>query len=267
MEYAEYPQPDGTEHVVRCLWSLRAGSGIKPDAPALPDGCPELVLNFGDPCRAIGPSGRLSSQPPYALVGQITRPFLVSPTGSLDLIGVRFTPTGAARLHQPMSVLTDTWMDASRLPHARELLSAVAGARDGGDRLTVVRAALSKLPETGLPVDARVERAVAHIERTHGSAPIEEVAASSATTPRHLQRLFKRYVGITPKLLARMRRFQRVFAAWREEPDSWAAVAIGCGYSDQAHLIRDFAELGGAPPAGLVAAIPEFTRQFTALRT
>jgi AraC-like DNA-binding protein len=267
MEYQEYAPPDGKEDIVRCLWSLRAGPGSKPDAPALPDGCPELVLNLGDPCRAIGPDGRLRRQPSFTLVGQITRPFVVAPTGALDLIAVRFAPAGAATLHQPMAPITDSWIDAARLPDARPLIDAVAGARRMPDRVGRLSVALMTLPGPNLSLDARVLRAVAHIEQTHGVAPIEEVADAAATTPRHLQRLFNRFVGVSPKLLARMRRFQRVFAAWREERESWAAVAIGCGYSDQAHLIRDFSELGGAPPAGLVAAIPEFTRQFTALRT
>jgi hypothetical protein len=108
MEYQEYAPPDGTEEMVRCLWSLRAGPGSKPGAPALPDGCPELVLNLGEPCRALGPDGELHRQPEFSLVGQITRPFVVAPTGTLDLIAVRFTPAGAAALHQPMARITDS---------------------------------------------------------------------------------------------------------------------------------------------------------------
>lgn len=267
MEYQEYAPPEGKEDIIRCLWSLRAGPGSKPGAPALPDGCPELVLNLGDPCRAIGSDGRLRRQPPFTLVGQITRPFVVAPTGALDLIAVRFAPAGAATLHQPMAPITDSWIDAARLPDARPLIDAVASGRTMPDRVARLRVALTTLPGTNLSLDARVLRAVEYIEQSHGGAPIEEVADSAATTPRHLQRLFTRFVGISPKLLARIRRFQRVFAAWREERESWAAVAIGCGYADQAHLIRDFSELGGAPPAGFLAVIPEFTRQFTALRS
>jgi AraC-like DNA-binding protein len=215
----------------------------------------------------MGPDGELHRQPEFSLVGQITRPFVVAPTGTLDLIAVRFTPAGAAALHQPMARITDSWIDAARLADARPLLDAVAGVPAMPDRVARLKVALATLPGPNLSLDARVLRAVAHIEQSHGGAPIDEVADAAATTPRHLQRLFTRFVGISPKLLARIRRFQRVFAAWRDEPDSWASVAIGCGYSDQAHLIRDFSEIGGAPPAGLVAAIPEFTRQFTALRT
>ncbi|MBC7895887.1 MAG: helix-turn-helix domain-containing protein, partial [Cytophagaceae bacterium] len=107
--------------------------------------------------------------------------------------------------------------------------------------------------------------AVERIEATDGAVVIADLARELGTTPRHLQRLFGDTVGISPKLLCRIRRFQRVFSAWRDDPGNWAEVAVRCGYFDQAHLVRDFSELGGAAPAGLIAALPEFTRLFTAL--
>ena len=84
-------------------------------------------------------------------------------------------------------------------------------------------------------------------------------------TTRHLQRLFRTQVGVSPKLLARLRRFQRVFAAWRDGRTGWSGVALRAGYFDQAHLVRDFNAFAGGAPAGLLAALPEFTRLFTPL--
>lgn len=88
------------------------------------------------------------------------------------------------------------------------------------------------------------------------------LAESLRTSPRTLQRLFARDVGISPKRLARIVRFQRVFAAWREDPDSLARVAAECGYFDHAHLVRDFRELAGLPPATFLENQPAFTRFF-----
>lgn len=265
MDYRELPPPPGTERLVRCLWTLQGDRSESP-APALPDGCPELILNFGEPCLVDGGEGRLVQQPAFVLVGQITRPFAVSPTGRLDLVAVRFTPAGAALLHQPMSSITDSWIDIAGLPAATPLVRALPGAMSPDERIRVVTEALAELVSNGPRIDQRVLTAVETIERTHGMASIDTLATEVAMTPRHLQRLFTRSVGINPKLLSRIRRFQRVFAALRDEAAGWSLVAIGCGYSDQAHLIRDFTELGGGPPAELLANLPEFTRQFTALR-
>jgi AraC-like DNA-binding protein len=265
MDYREFPPLPGTERFVRCVWTLEGAASEAP-APALPDGCPELVLNFGDPCLVTGGNGRLVRQPPFVLVGQITRPFAVSPTGSLNFIAVRFTPAGASYLHQPMSEITDTWQDIRELPSAAPLKKVVERSMANEARMTLLHSALAHIITQGSPIDERVLSAVEIIERKHGVVPIDTVAKEVAMTTRHLQRLFTQCVGISPKLLSRIRRFQRVFAALRDQPEGWASVAIGCGYADQAHLIRDFTELGGGAPAGLLADLPEFTRQFTPLR-
>jgi methylphosphotriester-DNA--protein-cysteine methyltransferase len=157
-------------------------------------------------------------------------------------------------------------VDGRDIPVLKSLGRTAAGRGGQEDRVRQVTVALHEMVVEGQSVDVRVLKAVESIERAHGMVTIEQLADDVAITTRHLQRQFVRYVGISPKLLARIRRFQRVFAARRNNPEGWASVAIGCGYADQAHLIRDFTELGGGAPAGLLSDLPEFTRQFTALR-
>ncbi|MFL5250527.1 MAG: helix-turn-helix domain-containing protein [Myxococcales bacterium] len=71
---------------------------------------------------------------------------------------------------------------------------------------------------------------------------------------RRLIEVFTEYAGMTPKRYARVRRFQRALAlATRTTPPRWAELALECGYFDQAHLCRDWAELTGLSPAEFVA--------------
>jgi len=79
-----------------------------------------------------------------------------------------------------------------------------------------------------------------------------ELAFTCGLSTRQLQRRFKAEVGIGPKLLARIQRFQRIFWALESSPE-WVQVALQCGYYDQAHLIRDFRDFSGAAPAALLA--------------
>lgn len=261
MEYREIAPPPDLQWFVRCYWTLTAAPGTRPPEPALPDGCPELILNLADPFEANG-----VLQPRVMLVGQITRPLAVAPTGHVDLLAVRLRPFGASLFCRNVSALTDRWIDVDGLEPA-----IAGGMRDVGSavhaegRLAHLERVLGALGGAGRRPDPRVVAAVNRIEATDGAVGITDLAADLATTPRHLQRLFGVAVGISPKLLCRIRRFQRVFAAWRDDPGNWAAVAVRCGYFDQAHLARDFTELGGTAPAGLIAALPAFTRLFTAL--
>jgi AraC-like DNA-binding protein len=61
---------------------------------------------------------------------------------------------------------------------------------------------------------------------------------------------FREQVGMSPKAVARLLRFERAraLAEWPGRPD-WARIAVECGYYDQSHLINDFRSVTGLTPA------------------
>lgn len=266
MDYTESLPVGPLRADVRCFWALRAEAAPGSADPALPDGSPELILNLADPFIAIDAHGGERVQPAVFLVGQITGPFRVRPSGRVDLFGVRFEACGATWLHDDLSALCDDFVDVAPalggpLEALRRELASVADDRTRAARAEQV---LAPLVAAGRRPDWRVVEAVREIRASGGMGELRAVAERLRTTPRTLQRLFARDVGIAPKLLARIVRFQRVFAAWRSDPERLSRVAAECGYSDHAHLVRDFRELAGMPPAAFLANTPEFTRFFTA---
>ena len=74
-----------------------------------------------------------------------------------------------------------------------------------------------------------------------GSLDIAKLAKESFVSTRQLERLFHEYVGITPKKLSNLIRYQIL---WREilcEPDFDVLSAVHkFGYTDQSHLLREF---------------------------
>lgn len=63
---------------------------------------------------------------------------------------------------------------------------------------------------------------------------------------------FRREFGLSPKQFARIRRFARALHKRARNPAlDGAALAAQCGYVDQAHMIHDFQEFAGSPPAAL----------------
>ena len=269
MRYAEFPPPDSLADIVRCFWTL-TGSG-KPESaaaadPALPDGSPELIVNPGDSFEYVPPAGRAVRQPEAFLVGQITRPFLVRPTGRVDLVAARFESHGASLLHRPMHELTNRWIALTRLQRPA-LVAAVRelhGVRSPEARVVRLGAALEALRHEGRGADPRVGAVVRMIRTRHGVLSFAEESEQLGLSLRSLLRLFREHVGVSPKVLARIARFQRVFSTVRDEPRNFARVAAACGYADQSHLVREFRELAGDAPARLLAGMPDFTAFFVA---
>lgn len=271
MYYDSWLPPSSVAHRVRCCWSLRGPlvdeSQPGDEEPALPDGCPELLFNFGAPFEHVDAEGRARLQPDVYLVGPITAPFHVRPTGDVDLIAVRLEPHGAFGFGNDLALLRDQWVDATTLnaldgDHALAALHARLATQDDAARRVTLAAWLTGV-DARLPVaDARVQALVRAIVADGGSNAVGPQAATIAATPRTLQRLFQRQVGVSPKVLARIVRFHRTCIAWREAPHTLARVAAEHGYADESHLVRDFRRFVGEPPAAFLAALAPFTANF-----
>jgi transcriptional regulator GlxA family with amidase domain len=99
-------------------------------------------------------------------------------------------------------------------------------------------------PEHGI-----ADRAVGRLRSTGGTLRIDELAGDLSVSTRRLERHFLTNVGLSPKLFARLVRFDRAVRdlALRGEV-SWARFATDHGYSDQAHFINEFREFAGITP-------------------
>ena len=79
---------------------------------------------------------------------------------------------------------------------------------------------------------------------------IRHLAARLDVSERHLSRSFQAMFGMSPKHFARIARIERVWSA-RGQGASWADMAYAAKFTDQAHMVNDFTEIVGVPPAQL----------------
>ena len=271
MQYREQRVPPPLDALVECVWfltSTRQDADAAPEQRILPDGCVELVCHFGDRFLAISRDGLRSPQPVCFLVGLLTTPFVVQPAGSADTMGVRFRP-GCAYLFLPcpLVALTDRAVSLEDLwgAQAHDLWDQLAAAPDEAARVDLIASALLERLACADP-DRVVASAVGDLVRSAGRASVGAIAARAGVTTRHVQRRFRERVGASPKLLARILRFQNTLrrrAALLDGRTDWVRVAVECGYVDQSHLIHDYAAFAGDTPASLLAAEGELSIYFT----
>jgi len=96
-----------------------------------------------------------------------------------------------------------------------------------------------------------VARRAAALLRQTPHLRVRHLAVQLDVSERHLSRSFQAMFGMSPKRFARI---SRIESAWwaRSQGASWADVACATGFTDQAHMINDFTEIVGVPPAQLV---------------
>ena len=255
MEYLEYDPWPELAAFISVVWTLEGeAGGMDEDAqPVLPDGQPEIVLHFGDPFVRVNADGRIEPQPGLLFAGQLTERLILRPTGRIAVLGIRFRPFGAAALlrvaqHELAGLTPGLDTVSPELSRALDQVRSMTG--ELSDAVWHAQGVLSLRVQRSA-VDPRVSAAVDAIRRSGGVMAMDDVARHAAITRRHMERRFLEQVGIPPKRLARIARFQRALRILEAVDSSrrGAETAADCGYADQSHFIRDFRDLAGCSPA------------------
>ncbi|MDQ0063303.1 helix-turn-helix domain-containing protein [Paenibacillus harenae] len=182
-----------------------------------------------------------------------SRPFVRELRGAGQVLGVKFRAGGFFPFWQrDVSLLTGSTIALTEAlgQEACGWMDSVLGA--GDDAAMAGQAEdllLSRLPERDEQAEL-ADRIVQEVMNDLGVTKVEHMRERSGLSIRQLQRLFRKYVGVTPKWVIKRFRLQEV--ANRLESDAsvqWAELADQLGYFDQAHFIKDFKSVLGQSPS------------------
>ncbi|MGV8814420.1 MAG: helix-turn-helix domain-containing protein [Gelidibacter sp.] len=86
-----------------------------------------------------------------------------------------------------------------------------------------------------------------------GKANLDLLSVQAHMSNRNLERFFTTKLGISPKHLTCLIRFNRALSLKREDAMlKWTSIAAECNYFDQMHMIREFKNLSGNTPCHLM---------------
>lgn len=235
--------------------------------PGLHRGLPSRHLTFivslGDPIEVAAQTDPRQAPARYDFVIgglQATHALIVTPAHE-EGVAVELTPSGCrALLRMPARALWDLSVEARDLmgPAAVELRERLHLAASWDDRFAVCDDVLGRLLRPDDGVASAVGEAWRAIVDSGGATPVTDLAAHVGWSRRHLSQRFTDELGCSPKLAARVVRFDRACRMLRHpRRPTIAGVAAACGYYDQPHLNRDFVDLAGcAPGVWLDAELP-----------
>lgn len=226
-----------------------AGAALDLRVDVFVDARADLVFTFGAPwsrrIRGGAPEWYRSCVDAQRLV-----PMVVEQRGDVRTCGVRFRLGGLGAFATgplaPWTGHTPAPRDVFG-PSADEVERGLAGAPpDAGAAL--LDAWLAELLDVG---DGYATFASALGALADGAATVDDAARAAGVSVRQVERAFGRHLGVPPKMVARIQRFQGVLRALMRDPGvPLADVAAAAGYFDQAHMIRDFRRFSGGVPRG-----------------
>ncbi|HTF81365.1 MAG TPA: helix-turn-helix domain-containing protein [Cytophagales bacterium] len=253
MDYQTFlPHPD-LAALVKCYWTLQVAATGAARQRIIPDGCIEMAFILGDDIKRYTSENEYILQPRAMVLGQITGPFYIEPTGYVHSFAIRFYPYGFANFVQtPIKELADKETPLSSLfdaGEAEELESKMIASKDTKERIETIECfLLDKLRHTST-VDHIVKSTIDTLFSTKGNAAIRTIIKDDLSRRRQLERKFLQQIGLSPKQLGKVIRLQAaIHAMINETPENLSGIAYDSDYYDQSHFIRDFKEFTGATP-------------------
>lgn len=253
---------------VDCLWILaapRVDGEVEPEI-VLPDGKTELIVHFGDDFQKL--DGDIYTRQARVLMsGQLTERIILKSTGAIGIVSVRFKAAGAARFFQlPFEEIVDQVVDFSRYEAALSLQihEKVARCTSHEERFDVMLTLLEDRLRVESREDIFVRQACQYIVDSEGAYSVQELVNLIGFSERQLERKFKKQVGLTPKILSRIMRFQKFLVLTKSSSDlTLSDAALACGYFDQSHFIRDFTRFSGVSPMQYLKTTHSMSDHFT----
>ncbi|MFB6456658.1 helix-turn-helix domain-containing protein [Chitinophaga sp. Hz27] len=247
--HQEFESPEALKDTIKCFWYERRDY---PDQETsyeiLPDGYIEIIFQFGS-LSSIGPDGFLLPLPSPYIMGLLNQPIYLSAKNRIEILGIRCYPwtvfdmlglptgkNGLQYITHPMAALQS---ELQEYITAGQPEAAVAILRNYFQSATSL-----------LAIDMTLFKAGAAMTEAKGTLSVSEVAAAANATVRTLERKFKQSSGHTVKDVSGLMRFEQVRnQLWLFPDTNLAGLAAELGYTDQAHLSREFKRYSGTTPA------------------
>jgi AraC-like DNA-binding protein len=190
---------------------------------------------------------------------------------TFSLVKVVFQPGGLYQLlgGAPLAEFTDAAVDAEAVMgrEAGELLQQLMDTGRYQEMIATVDAYLFNKFQRSQRRSEPIDKITHLLQASHGPGGLEYLASQACLSFRQFERKFRERMGISPKLFMRIQRFNRALDAKEKHPAlDWQAIALGCGYADYQHMVKNFKQFGGATPVSLLQAAAQAPERLLHLR-
>nr|WP_042185826.1 helix-turn-helix domain-containing protein [Kibdelosporangium sp. MJ126-NF4]CEL16914.1 Transcriptional regulator, AraC family [Kibdelosporangium sp. MJ126-NF4]CTQ91857.1 Transcriptional regulator, AraC family [Kibdelosporangium sp. MJ126-NF4] len=259
---ARAPHP-ALRHLVRRYIGYTQHGVSLPVHRGLPSGTVTLIISLAEPIRMIGgPGGTRHVQ--AAVGGLHLEPTLIRQDSFQQGIHLELNPVGLrALLGVPATELTSDTIDMADLPvrWAATLPERLAAQPSWATRFALLDAELAGALRP-VTLVAEVQWAWRRMVTERGVRPVTDLADEVGWSRRHFTSRFAQEVGLGPKQVSRLIRFEHSASLIRAGR-SLAEAAIEAGYYDQAHMTNEWRAFAGCTPATWIREELPFLQDLT----
>ncbi len=255
---------------VASFWVFESSVGLPMTDSRIivPDGRAKIIIPYKNPVSVV-----VENSPVYTgelqvfLTGIQNSPRTIcSPTTDTGTIGIELTPKGLYRFfHLSMFEITDRIYSFEDLfgVWGVKLQNRLGDIENPNEKITFFQRVLTHLLSENTKNYSLLDYTIDIITQSYGMIRIQELAAQTGYSKRYLDMLFKEHVGLSPKSLASILRFQNIYQPWAQENTAaFLKDDLYSYYYDQAHFIKEFKRFTGYAPLKYTELAHEFGQAF-----
>lgn len=265
------PRPELRPHI-SSLWVFESDVGMPRTDRSLaaPNGCPKLIIPYENTLESIA-NGRYQvtrEQGLYFVGNRDSSTLIYSRPRRTGFIGIEFAPHGAFPIFGiPMQETVNGHLDSEVVfgRWGREARETLRNLEDVRGKMRFIQDELVMLLRKNRQDSGLIDFCVRTLETADGLVPIKELERKTGFTRQYLDQLFKRHVGLSPKTLAAIFRFQKFYRKWAQGlPYEALKEELYSSYYDQAHFTKEFKRMTGYSPRKFTLEVPnEFGRRLS----
>ena len=246
--YSEYQPCKELCQVINCYWVSPALYSLEERIYSvkkeiiIPDGCLDIIFEVN----------KRTNDYNSFIVGTMSKPIVTLPDFSeKQIYAIRFNPAGAySFFRNHLDDFTDLMIDFKSVSKnlEKELATIFLSEKSLYEKIKHLdRFFLRYFSEWRQNVV--IMNSLANIFSAKGNMEIKKLAQDQYVSERHLNRMFKQWIGLSPKEFTKIIRFQNALRnVFLSDKVNWASLATESGYHDQAHLINEFKTFSGITP-------------------
>ncbi|NQY93399.1 MAG: helix-turn-helix transcriptional regulator [Campylobacteraceae bacterium] len=231
-----YKVDQSLKKYVQSYWSVACQLERKKSFKIAPDGAMGLLINLGDPLEIKTNTHTYHvKKSQVVLLGIYENPVYMEFEKNCEVIGIRFNPAGASFFFAPY--IKELFETILYLNEERLSTSLVAKTQELVYLLDEYL--LKRFNKSNKPFD--IMEIISLIEKNAGSYDIEELTLCANMSRRNLDRVFKKALGISLKIYARIIKIKYTRMSLQNYHfDTLTTVSYDSGYFDQSHFIKEF---------------------------
>ncbi len=236
---------------IKYFWVMES-TDIKISHKLLPVNNIDLILNFSSPIRYITKQNKELVPAKFHFNGIKDRYCMINQEGKLNVFGISFFPSGLYPfLKIPICEFTQKTIDLNIIANkfVLDIDDQINEADSTLKKLDILEEGLLKLISNTYIPNSNISNILHCFYENMVNMNIQLFCDQYGISKRKLERIFNKYVGVSPKSFYRISRFQKVFSKIiNQEKVDLTFEAYQNNYYDQTHFLKDFKTFTGCSP-------------------